>query len=151
MAPLAGGGCAGRSALAVLIFTAFQFAPPSHGAVFPFAAMSVAGTISVGARDRYPATVVARMDRDETCDDHSEARHSERLQLNSISPMLARPVSERRIPESVSKPAITMPMAEHLSVSERSASNIAAKIVPATPSPRRETRRHGSAAQIGTR
>jgi drug/metabolite transporter (DMT)-like permease len=28
-----------------LIFTAFQFAPPSHGAVFPFAAMSVAGTI----------------------------------------------------------------------------------------------------------
>jgi len=30
---------------AVLIFTAFQFAPPSHGAVFPFAAMSVAGTI----------------------------------------------------------------------------------------------------------
>jgi drug/metabolite transporter (DMT)-like permease len=30
---------------AVLIFTAFQFAPASHGAVFPFAAMSVAGTI----------------------------------------------------------------------------------------------------------
>src|SRR5258705_6647200 len=30
---------------AVLIFTAFQFSPPSHGAVFPFAAMSVAGTI----------------------------------------------------------------------------------------------------------
>jgi drug/metabolite transporter (DMT)-like permease len=30
---------------AELIFTAFQFAPPSHGAVFPFAAMSVAGTI----------------------------------------------------------------------------------------------------------
>ena len=28
-----------------LIFTAFQFAPPSHGAVFPFAAMSVVGTI----------------------------------------------------------------------------------------------------------
>ena len=24
-----------------LVFTAFQFAPPSHGAVFPFAAMSV--------------------------------------------------------------------------------------------------------------
>src|SRR6266852_4952121 len=30
---------------AVLIFTAFQFSPPSHGAVFPFAAMSVAGMI----------------------------------------------------------------------------------------------------------
>jgi drug/metabolite transporter (DMT)-like permease len=30
---------------AVLIFTGFQFAPPSHGAVFPFAAMSVAGTV----------------------------------------------------------------------------------------------------------
>ena len=29
----------------VLVFTAFQFAPPSHGAVFPFAAMSIAGTI----------------------------------------------------------------------------------------------------------
>jgi drug/metabolite transporter (DMT)-like permease len=28
-----------------LVFTAFQFAPPSHGAVFPFAAMSVVGTI----------------------------------------------------------------------------------------------------------
>ena len=28
-----------------LIFTAFQFTPPSHGAVFPFAAMSVVGTI----------------------------------------------------------------------------------------------------------
>jgi drug/metabolite transporter (DMT)-like permease len=28
-----------------LVFTAFQFAPPSHGAVFPFAAMSLVGTI----------------------------------------------------------------------------------------------------------
>jgi drug/metabolite transporter (DMT)-like permease len=28
-----------------LVFTAFQFTPPSHGAVFPFAAMSVVGTI----------------------------------------------------------------------------------------------------------
>jgi drug/metabolite transporter (DMT)-like permease len=28
-----------------LLFTAFQFAPPSHGAVFPFAATSVVGTI----------------------------------------------------------------------------------------------------------
>src|SRR5258708_19731522 len=45
MAPLAGGGFAGRTAFWRTCFTAFQFAPPSHGAVFPFAAMSVAGTI----------------------------------------------------------------------------------------------------------
>src|SRR5258708_21639246 len=45
MAPLAGGGFAGRTAFWRTCFTAFQFAPPSHGAVFPFAAMSVVGTI----------------------------------------------------------------------------------------------------------
>src|SRR5258705_7552669 len=39
-----------------LIFTAFQFAPPSHGAVFPFAAMSVVGTIFAAVFLKDPLT-----------------------------------------------------------------------------------------------
>src|SRR4029077_5922420 len=39
-----------------LVFTAFQFAPPSHGAVFPFAAMSVAGTILAAVFLKDPLT-----------------------------------------------------------------------------------------------
>jgi drug/metabolite transporter (DMT)-like permease len=39
-----------------LVFTAFQFAPPSHGAVFPFAAMSVVGTIFAAVFLKDPLT-----------------------------------------------------------------------------------------------
>src|SRR6267378_4101805 len=59
--------------------------------------------------------------------------HSEPAAMNSMSPMLARPVSEAAdTPESVSRPAITIPMPSILRFVSGSARNIAAKIVPAT-------------------
>jgi len=48
---------AGRPSLGELVFTAFQFAPPSHGAVFPFAAMSVVGTIFAAVFLKDPLTL----------------------------------------------------------------------------------------------
>src|SRR5712675_2016764 len=59
--------------------------------------------------------------------------HMEPAAMNSTSPMPAGPVSESEdTPESVRRPAITMPMPSSLRCVSGSARNTAAKIVPTT-------------------